>query len=445
MPRILIVYILSALTVSSPQENAKCRDSNRPVSTDKADLYTVIDATLTQKLILQCHYCNENDDSQPRNWYKIDKLGLTQPHEVSLSMENEMILNRILVNTEHSLIINNFSEADTGLYYCLGFEQEDKQEKYNYLVDLLVEDVNITDVETGNLTAWTKYHDDYFPPINTLFKESQGTEFRRIREFLKLDFEIVTQWDPWGICQVCGRPKDEGLRKKKGFCRIKITKNAENNSISDPDEVYLQNANAVSCRSNRLSRILPETSNLTRVIPDFVLDEKCEGTCNPDAEGINAGWKKGKTKGFKYRKIFVLVENSHLTLVCPESSMENVVVWSKRGKILKPGDVSNSHVVVDTFSTLYLLDVTVEESGNYTCDVDDVKMQQVRVFVTSRSRLLTREFIRHLAYLGFILSLTTTCYCAGLIITCHRRKTFKNYEDLIREHPEDIDEYASLL
>ncbi|XP_018568706.1 uncharacterized protein LOC108908986 [Anoplophora glabripennis] len=445
MRTILVVYLFSAVTSTLSQENTKCRDRNRPVSTEKADLYTVIDATLNQKLILQCHYCNENDDSEPRNWYKIDKLGLTQPHEVSLSMENEMELNRVLVNLEHSLIIKNFSETDTGLYYCLGLEHTNQDEKYNYLVDLLVDNVNVTEIETGNLTAWAKYHDDYFSSINALFKESHGVEFLRVREYLKLDLEIVTQWDQWGICQVCGRPKDEGIRKKKGYCRIKLTKNGQGNSTENPDEIYLQNANAISCRSKRLLAIFPEISNLTVVIPDFILDERCEGICNPDAEGTNAGWKKGKIKGFKYRKIFVLAENSHVTLTCPESTLENEVVWRKRGKVLKPGDLSNPHVILNTFSSLYLMDVTPEEAGNYTCEVDDIKMQQVRVYVTPKSRLLTQEFTRHLTYLGFILSLTTTCYCAGLIITCHRRKTFKTYEDLIKEHPEETDEFASLL
>lgn len=87
-------------------------------------------------------------------------------------------------------------------------------------------------------------------------------------------------------------------------------------------------------------------SNLTKVIPDFVEQEKCDGICNPDAEGANAGWKVGKSKGFKYRKTFVLGEASHLTLICPESTLDNKVIWRKRGKILKAGDTSDPHLVI---------------------------------------------------------------------------------------------------
>ncbi|KAJ8955048.1 hypothetical protein NQ314_006926 [Rhamnusium bicolor] len=441
---IFFTYLSALLLSTLSQEIKKCRERDRPISTDNGDLYTIIDATLHQKLILQCHYCNENDDSRPRNWYKIDKLGLTRPREVQLSMENEMELNRILVNTEHSLIINNFSAADTGLYYCVGFEQQNEEEKYNYLVDLVF-DVNATEFETGNISAWVKYHDDYFAPINDMFTQSNGKEFVYIREHLKLSLEVISQWDPWGICEVCGRPTNEGLRKKKGNCRLKINRNSDENTTSNPEELYFLKANAISCKSDRLSLIFPGVSNLTRIIPDFIQDERCEGRCNPDAEGVNKGWKVGKSSSFKYRKTFVLPEQSHLTLVCPESSLENTVIWKKRGKVLKPGDASNPNLIVDTFNTLYLLDVTDTEAGNYTCQVDDIKMQQVRIFVVSKSRLLTQEFIRHLVYLGFVLSLTGTCYCAGLIVTCHRRKTFKTYEELIEEHPEDNDEFASLL
>lgn len=50
-------------------------------------------------------------------------------------MENDIKQNRIHVNAEHSLIIDNFTETDVGLYYCKGFEEQNNNEKHNYLVD----------------------------------------------------------------------------------------------------------------------------------------------------------------------------------------------------------------------------------------------------------------------------------------------------------------------
>lgn len=137
----LTLYLLT-LFLSISREDG-CRERDRPISSPKADSYTIIDAKLFQEVTLQCHYCNEEDDSQPRNWYKIDNLGLSQPHELELSMENNMDLNRIRVNTDHTLIIKNFSEPDKGLYICKGLQEDKKNVTFQFLVDV-VYDLNIT-------------------------------------------------------------------------------------------------------------------------------------------------------------------------------------------------------------------------------------------------------------------------------------------------------------
>lgn len=118
-------------------------------------------------------------------------------------------------------------------------------------------------MESGNVTEWSRYHDGYFAPINRMFEESKGEEFVYVREHLKLSLEVISQWDPWGICQICGRAKGDGLRKKKGYCRIKLTTNSDVKKaigFEDKlklDEVYLLHANAVSCKSMRMAKVLP--------------------------------------------------------------------------------------------------------------------------------------------------------------------------------------------
>lgn len=157
-------------------------------------------------------------------------------------MENNLTLNRIHINPEHSLIIHNFTSNDTGLYYCKGLEDQDQENKYNFLTDCkfsfaihrnklhyfidsmspVVYENNETSFETGNLTAWRKYHEDFFAPINKMLKESKGVEFLRIRDVLRIEIEAVTEWDSWGICEICGRAQGQGRRRRKGFCRLKI-------------------------------------------------------------------------------------------------------------------------------------------------------------------------------------------------------------------------------
>lgn len=87
----------------------------------------------------------------------------------------------------------------------------------------LVVDVNKTTVESGNITEWAKYQKENFFPVNQLFIYGNGPEYVRLREVLKVNLELITNWDPWSDCEVCGRPLGEGIRKKHGNCRIKIT------------------------------------------------------------------------------------------------------------------------------------------------------------------------------------------------------------------------------
>lgn len=44
-------------TTDSRIENEKnCRDRNRLITTDKGDIYMLVDSIIGEKLILQCHY-----------------------------------------------------------------------------------------------------------------------------------------------------------------------------------------------------------------------------------------------------------------------------------------------------------------------------------------------------------------------------------------------------
>ncbi|XP_050302344.1 uncharacterized protein LOC126740393 [Anthonomus grandis grandis] len=419
---------------SVPLETKECRERERLVASDKDDLYALVDAIIGQTLILQCRFCNEELSDQPKNWFKIDQLGYSEPHEVQLDMNNDNNKNKIQVNHKHSLIINNFQTNDVGFYYCIHFEDQTNKEKFNFLVDIVSPNKSKA-IEKGSISDWLEYYEDNFVPINKLFKESAATEFVYLRDYLKIDAELETQWGTAGPCESCGKPKGEGVIKKTGVCRIKLSPYGGNLKNATPAEDYLYKAPALSCRSSRLQQMFPYISNFTFKIPDFIIEDKCTGVCNPDAEGINKGWKVGKGKGFKYKRHFVLKEGSHITIVCPESSLENNVIWRKNGKELKRGDNSNPHVLVDTFNSLYLIEVTVPDKGNYTCQVDDIRMQQTVIFVYGKSKILTSELGRYMTYLGFILFLCSFCYCGGLVITWRKRHLFKNYEELRQENP----------
>lgn len=77
----------------------------------------------------------EKDDHQPKNWYKMSSFVNGTMREVTLDMETNLRLNKIHVNTEHTLIIHHVNESDSGLYFCMGLEGQESENKYNYLID----------------------------------------------------------------------------------------------------------------------------------------------------------------------------------------------------------------------------------------------------------------------------------------------------------------------
>ncbi|KAK9872137.1 hypothetical protein WA026_016191 [Henosepilachna vigintioctopunctata] len=139
----MLLYIISLITllkVKSEEDISNksvenCRERNRLISTEKGDLYALVDAALGEKLILQCHYCREQDDSKSKIWYIVDVFGLSEPEEVKIDMENEDSKNRIQISSDHSLTVSNLTYNDTGVYFCMRFEQLDNEEKISYLVD----------------------------------------------------------------------------------------------------------------------------------------------------------------------------------------------------------------------------------------------------------------------------------------------------------------------
>ncbi|KAF5282032.1 hypothetical protein FQA39_LY00556 [Lamprigera yunnana] len=436
---VISYFCLGDIVTDIKEFSKNCKDRYRLINTDKGDIFTPIDAVPGQKLILQCHFCKENDDEQPKIWYTMKSLN-SQPEEVHLEMDNNVTHNRVLVNLEHSLIFRNFSLNDTGFYYCIGLEGQESKNRYSYVIDAIFE--NETTPETGNLTKWRKYHDEYLNPVNTLFKTSTNKEFIYIRHNLSLSIEVVTEWESWGQCQVCGRPKNDSKREQKGTCRLKLTPNpAKKGTPTNEDEVFLLDSYELSCRSLLIARLFPKFSNVVRFLPNYIQIEHCEGVCN--LGNLSKGWATGKKRDFKYKKSYVLAEHAHLTLTCPESSLETVVVWRKNGKVLQLGmNTDPKHperepkIAVDSFNTLYLHDVGSSEEGNYTCQVDNLKMQQIKIFVVAKFRILTQSFVRHMLYLAFVLSLTFSCYCAGLFVTWTKRNSFKSYEELLEENAE---------
>jgi hypothetical protein len=65
------------------------------------------------------------------------------------------------------------------------------------------------DQVVGNLSAWRSYHNSTLMPLNTHLQDVEDG----------LHFSVATEWETWGPCVACNRPKGE--RRRVGRCRVK--------------------------------------------------------------------------------------------------------------------------------------------------------------------------------------------------------------------------------
>ncbi|XP_039303239.1 Ig-like V-type domain-containing protein FAM187A isoform X2 [Solenopsis invicta] len=236
--------------------------------------------------------------------------------------------------------------------------------------------------------------------------------------------QVISEWSPWSPCKEC--VNNRGIKTSRGYCRLKRNINSTMIRKNDSTVIrFFRGSPMLPCKSGLLQNEFPSISRVVRYLPEFILTKPCK-KC-PHVK------KRKKGRKFHYVKRYVLAEGAHLAVACPESSATSRVVWKKdtltlqkgMGQLFRKKD-KEARVMVDTFSTLYLTDVSKEEQGNYTCYVDNINMMRLKIIVVSKTRLLTEAFVRHLGYLGFIIFLTSLCYCGGIIITCRQKDKFQS-------------------
>ncbi|XP_053972635.1 uncharacterized protein LOC128873245 [Hylaeus volcanicus] len=347
-------------------------------------------------------------------------------------MDNNMSYNRIYTTPQLSLVIKNLEIADAGIYLCHGEEGQEAENKFNYRIEPSFKESSVVHKEQGNITEWEKYRETYLGPVTIRFAVSKMSELSEIRD-VGVTLHVISEWGPWGPCEQCVR--GHGTRSSIGKCRVKRFINETIASQSDSSIVkFFQKAPSLPCNSILLEKEFPGVSMAVRYLPDYILKESCTKCVRV---------KKKSSRTFRYIKRYVLMEGAYLTVICPESSLETQVSWKKDSITLEKGVRRSfrkldtvARVVVDAFGTLYLIDVSPYEAGNYTCSVDNVKVMQLKVIVVSKARLLTQEFLRHLGYLGYIFLLCSLCYCSGLIYTCKQRHKFRAVESIKQEGEE---------
>ncbi|XP_067210347.1 uncharacterized protein [Linepithema humile] len=336
-------------------------------------------------------------------------------------MDNNISYSRIYTTPDFSLVIRSFSVADAGIYRCHGEEEQKDENKYNYRIEPILKDISGTFVEEGNITEWEKYRETYLWPVTMRFSVSQMTDLVEIREE-GVTLQVISEWGPWSPCKQCVNSR--GIKTSRGYCRLKRNINSTMIKRNDSTIVrFFRESPILPCKSILLQDEFPSISRIVRYLPEFILKEFCK----------KCPLKKGrKGEKFRYKKRYVLAEGAHLVIACPESSTASQVIWKKDALTLKKGTSrsfreknTEARMMVDTFSTLYLTDVSKEMQGNYVCYVDNISMMRLKIIIVSKTRFLTQAFFRHLSYLGVIIFLTLFCYCAGVIMAYRQRDKFQ--------------------
>ncbi|XP_043253084.1 uncharacterized protein LOC122397761 [Colletes gigas] len=411
-----------------------CRDKERLVTAEENDEYLLISVEIDTIVVMECRFCNDNEERQRKIWYYQDRYREYPEKVVELGMDNNMSYNRIYTTPQLSLVIKNLEITDTGIYLCHGEDGQEIENKFNYRIELIFKDHSIVRTEQGNITEWEKYREIYLAPITTRFSISQMLELTEIRD-VGVTMHVISEWTPWSPCENC--LGNRGYKSSIGKCRLKRFINMTIANQSDSTIVkFFRKTPLLPCKSILLEKEFPGVSIAVRYLPDFILKESCKKCVRG---------KKKWARSFRYKKRFVLAEGAYLTIVCPESSLDTQVSWKKDSITLERGIRRSfrkldpvARVVVDAFGTLYLIDVSIHEEGNYTCTVDNIKVMQLNVIVVPKVKLLTQEFLRHLGYLGFIFLLCLFCYCSGLVHTYRRWYKSREVDSTKQERTEQV-------
>uniref|UniRef100_A0A8D9BHY4 Ig-like domain-containing protein n=1 Tax=Cacopsylla melanoneura TaxID=428564 RepID=A0A8D9BHY4_9HEMI len=403
---------------------------------DFEDRYDLIEVPLGSTYQLACHYCNEQDDMAPKLWFTEKRLIFDDvPQEVKLGMSQNTTDNHLFLDLSNGLVIQNVTADDAGIYFCHATYQ-DVNNKYNYLLDVVVKpnqtvlgqsEQDLDNFAVSHLTT---------PNIN--FSASPLPDFKRLRDTFGILITVLTVWDKWTRCDPC-----ENVRKRSARCLLKPSVYNESvlialNISDDTTRSVFLASFELSCYSIEIREHLPQVFNMLQRIPDFVLVESCipyDTLCNPHEA-------QGPRREPYYRNHYLLPEGSDLFLICPESSTDTAIQWRKDGIIIDPSKSApglESKIQLNSFSTLFLIDGSgFDMSGNYTCYVDGVRMQETIVRFISGDVVKEALHRRHRVYLLYILFLSFIFYIGGLIRGYTRRHKFRTIHwDELEQEDED--------
>ncbi|XP_054263215.1 uncharacterized protein LOC128986735 [Macrosteles quadrilineatus] len=377
--------------------------------------FRVVETPENGNVTLPCNYCGEKGEDLPMIWtWKTRDFGAEET-EVKMGLEANLTENRIFTLPDNSLTIQRVNMNDTGLYYCRSPVEEFSQ--FHFSLDVVQTEVAIHEKrrEVDDERDFGDFKEKIITPTN----EKLASNLSLAKDLDRVVVKIVSEWDPWLPCDGC-----LGIRKRYAKCRIRsgvnIAKYSNKEGEMNPNEKRLVSLNILSCHSLYLARWFPGLYSITSSLPNYMRVQKCQDACIRQNRMLHEA---------KYRLDFLMDERSSMSFICPDTDLRTKVIWRKSGTIIKPvgvpekrverkfkifqkkTDYELKHAFVDRMNVLQLCYVGDEETGVYTCYIDNKPVKDFNITVVT-----PEETLRERKYHFMLLTAYTCTLSAAIVI-----------------------------
>jgi hypothetical protein len=266
-----------------------------------------------ETIALKCPFCN-NNKSKTNLWFKKRFKDDANFENLVGDMHSMEADNRIIILADHTLVIKNFRNEDTGTYICIDSElflnlTSKKTQTEQILSNYYKKNVfglgrfNSTNLNTSSnetilaLIFKINYNlfitDKLFEKERSIIVSDREDSDYLNRKDNKSGLSFTVEWGDWGFCSMCGMKKDkksekyipnEGIKKRFGDCRVKYEENNASNKSK-----FLKEINRIHypfgwpCNFG-LHEEYVSSEILHEIPPDIVQMKTCTANCTVDEE-----------------------------------------------------------------------------------------------------------------------------------------------------------------
>ncbi|XP_041365185.1 uncharacterized protein LOC121380437 isoform X2 [Gigantopelta aegis] len=350
-----------------------------PHATDCVEKLQAIESAMEHKVVqmvvtkeihedaaFTCTFCG-NPIRRSMLWFRLERImweGVYRINEIIPDMHDDPRLNRIYVETDHTLIIEK-PTIDAGTYFCKDHTEPD------HLLKRIMTPADIKRLLESRDKLRFLYHFDVIKPIDIPIKEvsreTPGKEPMEDETYPEHNFLLTTKWGDWSPCSTCG---EIGTRKRHGTCAIKKMYKKLAAKPWFVEAVLSTYNSGVPCRSS----VFTNHKDLSVDRPDEMESASCKIKCVTSFNTVQIMSAKGvkleeEKKVFSGKVVEIKVkEGSPVKMKCPGVVLEDDVFWFNGTYPMKPSlFVNNSRVIIHFTNELEIKETFIQDTKLYTC------------------------------------------------------------------------------